>query len=163
MNEVTEKDRHLGTGVGAGSVHGLSQSGEKGFAPESTRTAYAATREHERHLSPAHQPTGGSETLRCASAVGPARAPSDRMEGGPTGTTDLSGGGGRGLRRRRATGGVSAGRPRSTGTCLLRPFAGSILSDSGSRRLLSFGGSDCCPQFSQGSGCENLLYWGRNK
>jgi len=30
--------------------------------------------------------------LRCASAVGPARAPSDRTEGGPTGTTDLSGG-----------------------------------------------------------------------
>jgi hypothetical protein len=34
---------------------------------------------------------GGSETLWCASAVGPARAPSDRTEGGPTGTTDLSG------------------------------------------------------------------------
>jgi len=35
------------------------------------------------------QPPGGSETLRCASAVGPARAPSDRTEGGPTGPTDL--------------------------------------------------------------------------
>ena len=38
---------------------------------------------------PTQQPRGGSETLRCASAVGPARAPSDRTEGGPTGTTDI--------------------------------------------------------------------------
>jgi len=40
------------------------------------------------HAGP-NQPTGGSETLRCASAVGPAGAPSDRTEGGPTGTTDI--------------------------------------------------------------------------
>jgi len=31
--------------------------------------------------------------LRCGSAVGPARAPSDRTEGGPTGPTDLPSGG----------------------------------------------------------------------
>mgnify|MGYP006928072627 CR=1 FL=1 len=58
---------------------------------------------------------------------------------------------------------TDASLPRRTGPCLLRPFAGSILLDSGSRRLLSFGGLDCCPQFSQGSGCENLLYRGCNK
>ena len=35
------------------------------------------------------QPPEGSETLRCASAVGPAGAPSDREEGVPTGTTGI--------------------------------------------------------------------------
>ena len=33
--------------------------------------------------------------MRCARSVGPDRAPSDRDEGGPTGTTDLLGGAGR--------------------------------------------------------------------
>jgi len=42
------------------------------------------------------QPPEGRETLRCASAVGPARAPTDRTKGGPTGTTELVCGRGRG-------------------------------------------------------------------
>jgi hypothetical protein len=53
---------------------------------------------------PIQQPPGGSEVLTCPSAVGPARGPNDRQEGGPTGTTALpggsGGGGGRGGRWR---------------------------------------------------------------
>lgn len=161
MNEVTEMDRHLGTGVGAGSVHGPSQSGEKGFAPESTRPVHIATRRRERLLGHVHH-CGLSRAVAVEQASRAARESPSRSErsereygvswsAGRVPVTHLS------SRR------TDASPPRRTGPCLLRPFAGSILSDSGSRRLLSFGGSDCCPQFSQGSGCENLLYWGCNK
>jgi hypothetical protein len=66
-------------------------------------------------LSRPAQPTGGSESVEraerasavFASAVGPARATSDRTEGGPTGTTGLvcGRGGGRGRRGGGCSGG----------------------------------------------------------
>ena len=71
-----------------------------------SRIAFVSTNLHlyTQIFTSTDQPTGGSESVErakrasavFASAVGPARATSDRMEGGPTGTTDLPGGGGRG-------------------------------------------------------------------
>ncbi|NHN66153.1 hypothetical protein G9463_23415 [Haloarcula sp. JP-Z28] len=83
------------------------------------------------------QPPGGSESVEraerasavFASAVGPARATSDRTEGGPTGTTELVCGGGR---RCGAVGcGRSAGRYRSLhyAAAMMRPC------ETGSLRL----------------------------
>jgi len=83
-----------------------------------------------------NQLPGGSESVEraerasavFASAVGPARATSDRTEGGPTGTTELVCGCGRGPRRAYQPGGSFVPvRPRFSGTCLLRRFSGSAL------------------------------------
>jgi len=72
-------------------VSSFSRHRQIGFA-RSLSVRYSPAKAGERQFQHVLQPPGGSETLRCARSVGPDRAPSDRDEGGPTGTTDLSGG-----------------------------------------------------------------------
>ncbi len=104
MNAVPEKGRDTtgeGRAIGPARNDQLGQVGscvssfsrhrQIGFA-RSLTVKHPLVEAHERCFCQTQQPPGGSETLRCASAVGPARAPSDRDEGGPTGTTDLPGG-----------------------------------------------------------------------
>jgi len=87
-----------------------------------------------------NQLPGGSESVEraerasavFASAVGPARATSDRPEGGPTGTTELVCGRGR-RRGHQPAGSFAPVRPRRSGTCLLRRIPGSVLLSAAGR------------------------------
>jgi hypothetical protein len=81
----------------AGCVSPPSQPSAKVVTDKASRLVSEWSSEAcEAVLMPIQQPPGGSEVLTCPSAVGPARGPNDRQEGGPTGTTALPSGSGGG-------------------------------------------------------------------
>jgi hypothetical protein len=157
MNGGSEKDRATtgwGRGIGpnrsnhlgrSGCVLGPSTAGRLGFTPEASRLVCVG-------FSRKQQPPGGSESGERsepvpASAVGPARAASDRTEARPTGASGASGGRGptgraelvcgRGRGSSRTPHPTSRGdraRPTPrTGTCLLRRLSGSAALLTGGR------------------------------
>jgi hypothetical protein len=84
---------------GAGCVSYPSQPNAKVLTDTAGRLVSAWSLEGcEWCLRRFEQPPGGSEVLTCPRAVGPARGPNDRQEGGPTGTTEFVSGRGRGGR-----------------------------------------------------------------
>jgi len=99
VNAVPEKDRDTtvqGRAIGPKRDNLLWEAGCVSYPsqPNAVILTENQSRPTEAEYRLERQPPEGSETLRCASAVGPARAPSDRDEGGPTGTTALLCGGG---------------------------------------------------------------------